>query len=195
MKEKNLKKPSIKKKSFTKVSKGILNEIRKRYEYGESLKELAYEYRVNYGTLKNYSSKEKWQKGIIAGVIYLKEVEEDIERYLEQVQQLKNAYKGIHKSNLSHLISLEKNGHTPRDMKIEIALKTRIEAIAKSYEFAKELYGIRNQDEEIEYKKKMAEYEKYKRELLGDENKGTQEESSDIQEARNMLLRAKGVKR
>lgn len=156
------------KKSFIKVSKVILNEIRKRYEFGESLKELAYEYRVNYGTLKNYSSKERWQKGIIAGAVYLKEVEEDIEKYQKEIKQIKDTYKKIHKSNLSHLVNLEKNGYTPKDMKMEIALKTRTETIAKSYEIAKELYGIMNQVEEVEYKKKIAEYEKYKKELLGE---------------------------
>ena len=96
---------------------------------------------------------------------------------------------------MSHLVNLEKNGYTPKDMKMEIALKTRAETIAKSYEIAKELYGIMNQVEEVEYKKKLAEYEKYKKELLGEEGKDESENNSDIQEARNMLLKAKGVKR
>ena len=80
---------------------------------------------------------------------------------------------------MSHLVNLEKSGYTPKDMKMEIALKTRAETIAKSYEIAKELYGIMNQVEEVEYKK-LAEYEKYKKELLGEEGKDESENNSDI---------------
>lgn len=156
-----------KKKSFIQISKSILKEIRKRYEFGESLKELAYEYRVNYGTLKNYSSKEKWEKGINAGVIYLREIEQDIEHHLEEREKIKKVYQAIHRSNLNYMLELEKKGDHPKNDKAEMALKNRVAAIRESYDLAKELYGIMNKSEELDYKSKLMQYENYKQNLLG----------------------------
>ena len=41
----------------------LKKEIRKRYEIGEDLITLALKYKINYGTLRNIASREKWEKG------------------------------------------------------------------------------------------------------------------------------------
>ncbi|MGL5646356.1 MAG: hypothetical protein ACRDDY_00775, partial [Clostridium sp.] len=83
---------------INKVSTKIKSEIRKRFEYGEDLKELAYEYKLSYGTLRNLSSKEKWEKGINASILYIKEVEKDIENHITEREEVKGHYKNLHKS-------------------------------------------------------------------------------------------------
>ncbi|WP_298066096.1 hypothetical protein [uncultured Cetobacterium sp.] len=151
---------------INKVSNAIKKEIRKRFEYGEDLKELAYEYKLSYGTLRNLSSKEKWEKGINASILYIKEVEKDIESHIAEREEVKSHYKNLHKSNLAYLIELERKKERPTSKAREEALKNRITAHRENYEFAKELYSIMNPDEEIDYKIKLAKYEAYKKELL-----------------------------
>lgn len=153
---------------INKVSNAIKKEIRKRFEYGEDLKELAYEYKLSYGTLRNLSSKEKWEKGINASILYIKEVEKDIESHIAEREEVKSHYKNLHKSNLAYLIELERKKERPTSKAREEALKNRITAHRENYEFAKELYSIMNPDEEIDYKIKLAKYEAYKKELLKD---------------------------
>ena len=43
---------------YMKVSTAVINKIRIRFEFGEDLKKLSTEYKVNYGTLKNYASQK-----------------------------------------------------------------------------------------------------------------------------------------
>lgn len=160
---------------INKVSNIVKKEIRKRFEAGEDLKELAYEFRVSYGTLRNLSSKEKWQKGINSTLLYLQEVQNDIEHHLEEKEEIKGHYKNLHKSTLAYLIELERKKERPTSKAREEALKNRITAHRENYEFAKELYSIMNQHEEIDYKIKLAKYEVYKKELLkgnGDDKGG-----------------------
>lgn len=152
-----------------KVSAKIKNEIKKRFEYGEDLKELAYEYRLSYGTLRNLSSKEKWEKGVNQELLYLKEVEKDIESYIAEREEITKHYRNIHKSTLTYLLDLERKKERPTTKAKEEALKNRITAHRENYEFAKDLYSIMNREEEIDYKIKLAKYEELKKQLL--ENK------------------------
>lgn len=151
-----------------KVSNTIKKEIRKRFEYGEDLKELAYEYKLAYGTLRNISSKERWKKGINSSLLYIKEVENDIERHISEREEIKNHYKNLHKSTLAYLINLERKKDRPTVKAIEEALKNRIASHRENYQFAKELYSIMSPEEEIEYKIRLAKYEAYKEEIMKD---------------------------
>ena len=154
---------------INKVSNIVKKEIRKRFEAGEDLKELAYEFRVSYGTLRNLSSKEKWQKGINSTLLYLQEVQNDIEQHLEEKEEIKGHYKNLHKSTLAYLIELERKKERPTNKGREDALRTRIATHRDGYQFAKELYSIMNPEEELDYKIKLARYEAYKDEILADE--------------------------
>ena len=154
---------------INKVSNTIKKEIRKRFEAGEDLKELAYEFRLSYGTLRNLSSKEKWQKGINSTLLYLQEVQNDIEQHLEEKEEIKGHYKNLHKSTLAYLIELERKKERPTNKGREDALRTRIATHRDGYQFAKELYSIMNPEEELDYKIKLARYEAYKDEILADE--------------------------
>lgn len=154
---------------INKVSNTIKKEIRKRFEAGEDLKELAYEFRLSYGTLRNLSSKEKWQKGINSTLLYLQEVQNDIEHHLEEKEEIKGHYKNLHKSTLAYLIELERKKERPTNKGREDALRTRIATHRDGYQFAKELYSIMNPEEELDYKIKLARYQAYKDEILADE--------------------------
>lgn len=154
---------------INKVSNAIKKEIRKRFEAGEDLKELAYEFRLSYGTLRNLSSKEKWQKGINSTLLYLQEVQNDIEQHLKEKEEIKGHYKNLHKSTLAYLIELERKKERPTNKGREDALRTRIATHRDGYQFAKELYSIMNPEEELDYKIKLARYEAYKDEILADE--------------------------
>ena len=48
---------------YKKLTETEITEIRKRYELGENLKDLAIEFNANYNTLKNRASREGWAKG------------------------------------------------------------------------------------------------------------------------------------
>lgn len=152
-----------------KVSVKIKNEIRKRFEDGEDLKELAYEYKVSYGTLRNTSSKENWEKGINAAIRYLKEVEKDIESHIAEREEIVNHYRNLHKATLAYQIELERKKQRPTNKDAETALKTRISSHRENYQFAKELYSIMSPQEEIDYKLRLARYEAYKSEVLAGE--------------------------
>lgn len=154
----------------TKVTTTTKKEIRQRYEYGEDLKDLAYEFRLSYGTLKNISSKEKWEKGKRAQLLYLAEVEEDIAKHKEAMEEIKGHYRNLHKSVLAYMIDLERNKERPAVKAREEALKNRVQAIKENYAFAKDLYNIMTPMEEVDYKVKLARYEQHKRELLKEED-------------------------
>lgn len=154
---------------INKVSNAIKKEIRKRFEYGEDLKELAYEYKLSYGTLRNLSSKEKWEKGINASILYIKEVEKDIESHIAEREEIVNHYRNLHKATLAYQIELERKKQRPTNKDAETALKTRISSHRENYQFAKELYSIMSPQEEIDYKLRLARYEAYKSEVLAGE--------------------------
>ncbi|MGL5053543.1 MAG: hypothetical protein ACRC0V_02670 [Fusobacteriaceae bacterium] len=165
---------------INKVSNAIKKEIRKRFEAGEDLKELAYEFRLSYGTLRNLSSKEKWQKGINSTLLYLQEVQKDVEQHLEEKEEIKGHYKNLHKSTLAYLIELERKKERPTNKGREDALRTRIATHRDGYQFAKELYSIMNSEEELDYKIKLAKYEAYKDEILVDEKEREIKLDSDL---------------
>ena len=60
---------------YNKISNEIKKEIKLRYECGESMFDLSYEYKANLGTLRNCASREKWKKGRLKDIIAMREEE------------------------------------------------------------------------------------------------------------------------
>lgn len=137
-----------------KIPSSKKNRIRKEYEHGNDLLDLAIKYQINYGTLRNIASKEKWIKSGAIAVAKIKELFEAA----------------------------------------DVIVERRVQAIKDLYELDKELHGIWSDPEIIKMKVELAKYEELKK-SLGEDGTDGPEENSDIQEARNMLLKAKGVKR
>lgn len=72
--------------TYRKLTETEITEIRRRYELGENLKDLAIEFNVNYNTLKNRASKEGWIKG--------KPIKNK-EDYSIEVRAVKNKHKNL----------------------------------------------------------------------------------------------------
>lgn len=174
-----------------KIPSSKKNKIRKEYEHGHDLLDLAIKYQINYGTLRNIASKEKWIKSGAVTVAKIKELFESADVIVERREQIKKQYQVI----TQDLRGILQDGDLPEVKAREEALKNRVQAVKDLYELDKELHGIWSQPELIKMQVELAKYEELKKEILGEEGMSNQEESSDIQEARNMLLRAKGVKR
>lgn len=75
-KEKKIKKTTTKKGLYNPIPKKLKIEIQTRFEVGENLLDLAVEYKINFYTLKNCASSEKWEKGKLKQIVFqeLKEV-------------------------------------------------------------------------------------------------------------------------
>ena len=56
-----------------KIRNDLKKEIRRKFECGEDLIELAIEYKLNHGTLRNLSAKEGWEKGKLLNLVRVKE--------------------------------------------------------------------------------------------------------------------------
>ncbi|MGL5122563.1 MAG: hypothetical protein ACRC6K_00135, partial [Fusobacteriaceae bacterium] len=145
-------------KKYIKVPIKIKNEIRSRYELGEDLAALAIEYKVNYNTLKNYSSKNEWVKGSRAEVIYLKDQEFLEEQIEEELRKLDTNHKFLYKHWLLGMI--EEAKRTP-DLKksVEEARNMRVKSLDAGYELSRKLYKIKNTLEELEHDSKTTEHE------------------------------------
>nr|DAF53822.1 MAG TPA: hypothetical protein [Myoviridae sp. ctZ2t4] len=173
-----------------KIPSSKKNRIRKEYEHGNDLLDLAIKYQINYGTLRNIASKEKWIKSGAIAVAKIKELFEAADVIVERRVQIKKEYQVMTQELRENLV----NGDYPEKKSEEEALKNRVQAIKDLYELDKELHGIWSDPEIIKMKVELAKYEELKK-SLGEDGTDGPEENSDIQEARNMLLKAKGVKR
>lgn len=133
-----------------KIRKKIKDEIRKRYERGEDLLQLAHEYKLHYGTLRNCSSLESWSKGCIAEIVYLQEQEEEIEELVEEREKVKKALRGIYKTYLNEQVAEARQGGVKSKAQEE-ALLMREKRLAVSIETGTKLYNIRTELEEKEF--------------------------------------------
>lgn len=149
-------------KRYKVVSTEEKKEMRKKYEWGFSLKEIAYDHKVNYGTLKNVAAKEKWVKGKTKQLCHDLEVQQDLESNLKEIDEIKSHYKNLHKSNLAYLIELERTKKRPLDKSEEDALKTRIISVKESYLLAERLYSILTASERTDHESRMLKLEENK---------------------------------
>lgn len=176
MNSKNMTKTTTKKK---KVVPSLKNIIRKRYESGEDLIELALEYKINYGTLRNISSKEKWEKGKALAVARIKETFEAAEDILKKRNKIKQEYIKL----TENLRKLALNKDEPKIKAQEEALYRRATAIETLYKMDKELHSIYTDKELLELQKEKLKYEVLKKKLELDETLGiiTQVEDEDLE--------------
>ena len=171
-----MKKPT--KKKYNKVSLLDKKVIRKRYESGENLIELAHEFKVNYGTLKNCSSKEEWEKGKYIELVHIKEQEEDVLELVEKRKEQKKTFRNLLAATLNTLTGkVSDNKYTLESKSKEEAMKARFQGLQVGYQLSRELYNIKTDDEEIEQKLKNLKYERYKLNLnkVADEDEGEEE--------------------
>ena len=151
----------------------LKKEIRKRYEYGEGLIDLAIEFKVNYGTLRNLASHEKWEKGIVRDIVRAKEIFEAADKTLKEREAIKEEYKLLTKDLRNYAIDkatgrkvLSGDKYTsPVSKSIEEAFLKRVTAIDVLYKLDKDLHSIYSDKELLEMKQETAKYEKLKKEL------------------------------
>ena len=173
----------MKKKTTTTKLKTL---IRKRYESGEDLLDLAVEYNIKYGTLRNISSKEKWQKGILKDIVYFKEIEKLTSKLAEEREEKKKQYRERTKEIMEDLKSLEN-----LDMEMYVTLgeekksyaetkatviKLRTSSMKELYSLDKDLYQILNQTEKQDLAMKRLKYEELKKKIGYKDN---EEENKD----------------
>ena len=171
-----------------KIRNDLKKEIRRKFECGEDLIDLAIEYKLNYGTLRNLASKEQWKKNILTELVHLKEIEAQVDEIVKQREKIKSDYQSLTREVVEDLKSLE-----GMEMEMYVALgeesksyaetkatvvKLRTSAIKELYSIDKELYQIQSLAEQQDLMIKKLRYEELKRklnitddELLGDKKK------------------------
>lgn len=161
--------------------------IRKKYEAGQNLIDLAIEYKINYGTLRNIASKESWRKGILKDIVHIKEIELIAEKIAKERVEKKEEYKALTKEIMVDLKSLE-----GLDMQMYVTLgeekksfaetkatvvKLRTSSVKELYSIDRELYQILSPSEEQDLAMKRLKYEELKKKAgFTDDD---EEESSD----------------
>ncbi|MFR9020267.1 MAG: hypothetical protein ACLVH8_11245, partial [Fusobacterium sp.] len=95
----------------------LKNLIRQKFEAGQDLIDLAIEYKINYGTLRNLSSKENWQKGILKDIVYIKETEKLTKEIAKKRENKRKEYRERTQEIMEDLQSLE-----GMDMQMYVAL-------------------------------------------------------------------------
>jgi len=148
---------------YNKVSPKIKGEIKRAYEAGVDLIDLAIKYTANYGTLRNIASKEEWVKGKSKSILQQAIIEDDISKRVELRNQVIGHYQNLHQSNLSYLMKLERTEERPKVKAQEEALKHRIQATAELYKLAKELFSIQTPTEKVEHELRQMRYEMEKK--------------------------------
>ncbi len=148
---------------YKKISSKTKTEIKKAYEAGVDLIDLSIKYAINYGTLKNISSKESWIKGKNKVILQQAIIEDDIDKRVELRDEVSKHYRSLHQSHLSYFMELERKGDRPIKKSKEEALKNRIVAINELYKLGKELFSIQTPLERVEYELKQIKYEVGKR--------------------------------
>lgn len=147
------------------VDKDLKNKIRRQYELGEDLLSLSLKYKINYGTLKNISAREKWIKNGAVSLARIKELFEDSEKILKKRKQVKKDYQAM----TDTMRKLLKSADTPHIKALEEAIKNRAQAIRELYDLDKELHGLYTEPEIAKMKVDILKAEQLK-ELLDSKN-------------------------
>lgn len=154
---------------YNTISAETRNEIKKRFESGEHLIDLAIEYKINFNTLKNYASKKKWVKGKRVEITYALEFLSETEETVKNRANIKKLLDNLGMSMLSHLFELEKNKQRPTNKNLEEAIKNRFMSATIIKDYMKDIHNFRSPEEQARLLKAMLELEKIK-ELIEEEN-------------------------
>lgn len=164
----------------------LKNLIRQKFEAGQDLIDLAIEYKINYGTLRNLSSKENWQKGILKDIVYIKETEKltkeiakkrenKRKEYRERTQEIMEDLQSLEGMDMQMYVALGEEKKSYAETKATV-VKLRTSSIKELYSIDKELYQILNTTEEQDLAMKRLKYEELKKKAGFIDN---EEESSD----------------
>ncbi|WP_443863829.1 hypothetical protein [Fusobacterium ulcerans] len=156
----------------------LKKEIRKRYEIGEDLITLALKYKINYGTLRNIASREKWEKGKIKDLVRMKELLEAADEEIKEREKVKKDYKIITEDLRSYALDkatgdkvLDGEDYTSPVIKSkEEAFLKRVSAIGALFDIEKQLYSIYTDKELVELKQEVLKYEKLREEMEKEKN-------------------------
>lgn len=155
------------------VTTNLKRKIRKRYECGENLIELAIEFKLNYGTLRNMASREGWEKGKVLDLVRIKETLEAADEAVEKRAEIIKEYKLLTEDLRNYAIDkatgrkiLSGDSYTSPVIKaVEEAFLKRVSAIDTLYRMDKELHSIHSDRELLEIKQENIKYEKMRKEL------------------------------
>lgn len=164
----------------------LKNLIRQKFEAGQDLIDLAIEYKINYGTLRNLSSKENWQKGILKDIVYIKETEKltkeiakkrenKRKEYRERTQEIMEDLQSLEGMDMQMYVALGEEKKSYAETKATV-VKLRTSSIKELYSIDKELYQILNATEEQDLAMKRLKYEELKKKAGFIDN---EEENSD----------------
>lgn len=144
--------------NYKKITSEFKRELKRLNENGASLVDLSIRYDINYGTLKNISSKEGWKKGSKKLILQNAIVEDDIKNRLELRNEVIKQYRDIHGKFLDELGGDIKPGQSKE-------MKDKILATSELYKMGKELYNIQTPNEQIEYELKLLKCEEKKKKI------------------------------
>lgn len=147
-KEKKKKKTTTKKGLYNPIPKKMKIEIQTRYEVGENLLDLAVEYKVNFYTLKNCASLEKWEKGKIKQIVFqeLEEVvTEDIKK--DKITHQKE-YTYLQKKLTNDMLKDAIANNCTK--KAEEIYSMRAGTIEKAYKLGNQILGIETTREKLD---------------------------------------------
>ena len=159
---------------YNKISNEIKKEIKIRYECGEPMFNLSYEFKVNLGTLRNCASREKWKKGRLKDIILKREEELITEEIIQERKIQDIIHKNLHKAVLNGLNNRIQTGGNgkyiqPGDKKDEEATLLLLKTIINSRDMYAKMYNVRTEVEEVDYKLKLLEFERAQRQLTKEE--------------------------
>ncbi|MGL5277904.1 MAG: hypothetical protein ACRC8M_02320 [Cetobacterium sp.] len=151
-----------------KVPLGIKKTARKLFEAGVNMYDIAIELKLNLQTLYNISSKEKWEKGKLKELLYVKEQESLIGNIVALQEERKKTYRVLTKG-ITDIVARGqtnlKDGEVKLNINENIALASQAKALQTNYQLEKELYGLRTPEEEIDLEIKRIKLEQLKRTL------------------------------
>lgn len=151
-----------------KVSLKIKKEARKLFESGFNMFDIAIELKLNLQTLYNISSKEKWEKGKLEELLYIKEQEGFTENIAVVKEERKKTYRVLTKG-ITDIVSKTQtdiqDGTVKLNVNENIALMSQAKALQTNYQLEKELYGLKTPEEEVDLEVKKIKLEQLKRTL------------------------------
>lgn len=176
----------------TKFTPAIKNSIRKQYEHGEDLVQIAIKNKLSYSYLKTLASKEKWEKGKYSEKGYHEFLSKETEEEKKEREEIKVTYKkATGKLKNIMLEAMEKkdvidksgvmtkrNGFNKAEAE---SYKAMAQALECAYKIDKDNYDLRTGKENMDYQQEMVKFETLKKELL--------ETDSEIQETDGILIR------
>ena len=155
-----------------KTPAAIKKEARKMFESGMRMFDIAVQLKLNINTLYNLSSKEKWEKGILENLLYVKEQEHFVDEVIALREPRKQAYREL-AMGITDIIKQEqtnmKNGKVKLTLNQSVSIEKHVKALEMGYKLEKELYGIMTPKEEIELETNRVKLEKLKQQLGIDE--------------------------